>query len=1277
MAFTGALIRVGLSNAFGVNERFPQGLAFHNGTLYMVGSGSDVLYTLNTTTGVAKRVGSSNQFGVNERFPQGLASDGTNLYMVGGDNEALYTLNTTTGVATIVGSSSQFGVSEDDPQGLAFHSGVLYMVGGDNTSLYTLNTTTGVAKRVGSSNQFGVSEDDPQGLAFHSGVLYMVGGDNTSLYTLNTTTGVATIVGHVSANSRNIPPKGIASDGTNMYMVGGFSSASALYRFSTDTIPSDVSGLTASYLSSTSIRLNWNALSGITNYQYRSQIKGALSWSFWITLSGTGTTTDVTGLRPSTTYNFQVRGQNGSAFGGESNTATATTSPSTAPSTPTSLAVVTHGLGGLRATWTNPTETFTQNQIRWRREGGNYNTPQNVSPALGTSYDILTLPKGILHYVQVRSGNGALYSDWTTAVTATPVDVSDAPTNVSVSPGNAIIDITWQHASNTGGSAILRDEVRHKKSTETSWSSWANAGTDLMHQLTGLDNNVVYNIEVRSVNAQGNSPSAATTATPRLNAVAAMFVGAAGLKNGNFTIGIDFTNSGTGSAAVSGFTRDDLEIKHVSGTSLSDAGLDTPIVSRNTDNRYFISFSPNDDIITTFTLDVDGTVVISGEPHTVTVSAETISVNSVSSISASWLNTDGIKVNDFAIDVNFGRVISDLAKTDFDIIDVSGDTYKDMITDYTLAHRGSGLYRLTFDANVGYTGVFSIDIDGMVTDNGVSRPVSINRVNISVNTSGSIEPPRAQEYLEVSDWELFGAQSTVKIPQTLIRCDFSHNADNTTIADSDFVPTNSNVTISRIIPRTKEVNIILDIADKTEGVFSIRVKQNSIESTDDDVLDGPKYDRYSPPIRFDRRTDIPFISSIPITVLSPGETHNILLKDFISGELNDDGVTLSSNIAWISISDYDKDDASTHGNNRTITIAPPDTITENVQHYADLHAAGPGGMVSQRITVYVNVPPHIIGQVSIGPPENPVGQVADQPFTGTELWHDITFAENITETDTLIELAGAITLRDTNNDGPANVLAANLTNIGMAGTRTHFRLRVPLLANTKGTYWLELTENAINENLPTESTKVDYDTTTDTPPPVMSPIPVQILPPGGRSEIAVDIYVSGNVNDNGIALSDNADWITLSSYDPNNEMTHGVNRTITILPPVSITESTQYFFTLTATGAGGSTSQRVSVFVDVPPAEGRQIYNIVSDENCMRQDEPFDLPIEITPAITTLPAANVRVDCGAKGEVRDITRTQTDIDANRSRHSVRITPPEVGSGNINVFVNDDGFVKVV
>ena len=204
---------------FGVNERLPNGVVSHNGTLYMVGRNNDALYTLNPTTGVAARVGTATKFGVNEGSPSGVASHKGTLYMVGQSNDALYTVNTTTGRATRVGRATRFGVNEYDPMGLASHNGKLYMVGGWNDALYTLNTTTGRATRVGTAARFGVNEGSPHGLTSHKSTLYMTGGD-AMLYAVNPTTGVATPAGRngtFGVSSWQL--RGLASHNGTLYLL--------------------------------------------------------------------------------------------------------------------------------------------------------------------------------------------------------------------------------------------------------------------------------------------------------------------------------------------------------------------------------------------------------------------------------------------------------------------------------------------------------------------------------------------------------------------------------------------------------------------------------------------------------------------------------------------------------------------------------------------------------------------------------------------------------------------------------------------------------------------------------------------------------------------------------------------------------------------------------------------------------------------------------------------------------------------------------------------------
>ena len=152
--------------------------------MYMVGSDTAALYSINLSTGAATRIGSATQFGISEADPRALAWNGSTMYMLGANNDWLYTLDLTTGVATRVGSVSQFGVSEGNPQGLAWNSNnnTMYMVGRGNDVLYTLDLTTGMATRVGSATQFGISERQPAGLEWNGTALYMVGGQGLSVF---------------------------------------------------------------------------------------------------------------------------------------------------------------------------------------------------------------------------------------------------------------------------------------------------------------------------------------------------------------------------------------------------------------------------------------------------------------------------------------------------------------------------------------------------------------------------------------------------------------------------------------------------------------------------------------------------------------------------------------------------------------------------------------------------------------------------------------------------------------------------------------------------------------------------------------------------------------------------------------------------------------------------------------------------------------------------------------------------------------------------------------
>ena len=224
----GSFSRVGAETSFGVGETFPGGLDAIGNTLYMAGTGTDHLYTLDTGTGRATRRSTTAnfRFGVGEGGPSGLADIGTGssavLYMVGGTNKVLYTLNTTNGRATRKGSATNFGVGESSPTGLAAIGNTLYMVGQSNRWLYSVDRNSGRATRVGTQTNFGVNETQPRGLAAIGNTLYMVGDSTDTLYTIDTSSGRATRVGNAPSGFgvSEAQPRGLAAIGNTLYMLG-------------------------------------------------------------------------------------------------------------------------------------------------------------------------------------------------------------------------------------------------------------------------------------------------------------------------------------------------------------------------------------------------------------------------------------------------------------------------------------------------------------------------------------------------------------------------------------------------------------------------------------------------------------------------------------------------------------------------------------------------------------------------------------------------------------------------------------------------------------------------------------------------------------------------------------------------------------------------------------------------------------------------------------------------------------------------------------------------
>lgn len=99
---------------------------------------------------------------------------------------------------------------------------------------------------------------------------------------------------------------------------------------------------------------------------------------------------------------------------------------------------------------------------------------------------------------------------WEDSVTAIPIGAPTIPMNVTVTTGDAQLEIGWNKPDSNGGRAIIKYEVSKDGGT-----SWVSAETDTTYTFTGLDNGSEYSLQVRAVNSLGEGAAAAVTATPR------------------------------------------------------------------------------------------------------------------------------------------------------------------------------------------------------------------------------------------------------------------------------------------------------------------------------------------------------------------------------------------------------------------------------------------------------------------------------------------------------------------------------------------------------------------------------------------------------------------------------------------------------------------------------------------------------------------------------------------------------------------------------------------
>ena len=280
------------------------------------------------------------------------------------------------------------------------------------------------------------------------------------------------------------------------------------------------------------LSVSWSAPStsgrpGLSDYDVQYRKSGVPSWSAH-SVTGTGTSTTISGLLADTQYYVQVLAKNaeGSSSWSSSGSGRTNVRPNTAPtitSGPTSKSVAEN----IRSVGSYSATDAESHSISWSLQGTDAGDFSKT-----VLYGVLSLNFGSapdyespddsggnnVYQVTVKAtDNGSPNKSSTRAVTVTVDDVSeppDAPSGVSVSApdnmGHERLSVSWTAPDNSGRPALSGYDVHYCKTNEVFicdgygiWSSQTVGGTSTL--LTGLSSNTGYTVRVRARNAEGTS----------------------------------------------------------------------------------------------------------------------------------------------------------------------------------------------------------------------------------------------------------------------------------------------------------------------------------------------------------------------------------------------------------------------------------------------------------------------------------------------------------------------------------------------------------------------------------------------------------------------------------------------------------------------------------------------------------------------------------------------------------------------------------------------------
>ena len=328
-----------------------------------------------------------------------------------------------------------------------------------------------------------------------------------------------------------------------------------------DELPDAPAAPRVTAASSASLNVRWTAPANtgpdINDYDVRFRVSGATDWT-GRDFTGAGTSTTISGLSSSTTYEVQVMAKNPEGDSDWSATGRgATASPNSAPiftSPPTSLDVAENSsvganVGTVAATDANAGDTLTYSLDSASDALFNIDSSGVITVESGATLDHEDTPS---HTAVVTVSDGTVEVTHSLTINVTDVDEPpDAPAAPTVArASSSSVTVTWAAPDVTGKPDLTGYEVRYFKggadpSDEADWiepgeaGGHTHVGTGTETTITGLDAGGVYRVQVRASNDEGTSGWSASgggTNAPAVSSVALVSTPAAG-QNNTYKIG--------------------------------------------------------------------------------------------------------------------------------------------------------------------------------------------------------------------------------------------------------------------------------------------------------------------------------------------------------------------------------------------------------------------------------------------------------------------------------------------------------------------------------------------------------------------------------------------------------------------------------------------------------------------------------------------------------------------------------------------------------------------